>query len=74
MSKEIKLKPCPFCGGKAKLLKDEIGNTADMCGAEWWYVACSKLDCGIYAETADRPTPQEAAKLWNRRVGERWPE
>ena len=37
-----------------------------MCGAEWWYVACSNLDCGIYAKTADRPTPQEAAKLWVR--------
>lgn len=72
MSEE--LKPCPFCGGEAKLLKDELGNTADMYGAEWWYVACSNLDCGIYAKTADRPTPQEAAKLWNRRAGERWPE
>lgn len=45
---EIKLKPCPFCGGKAKL-------------------PCGNLDCGILAQTADRPTPQEAAKLWNAR-------
>ena len=66
MSEEIKLKPCPFCGGKAELLKDELGRTSD-----WWYAACSNLDCGIYAQTADRPTPQEAAKLWNRRAGER---
>lgn len=65
MSKEIKLKPCPFCGGEAKLLKDEFGSTAG-----WWYAACSNLDCGIYVVAAVRPTPQEAAKLWNRRAGE----
>ena len=65
MTDEIEIKPCPFCGGKAKLLKDEFGGTSD-----WWYAACGNLDCGIRAETADRPTPQEAAKLWNRRAGE----
>lgn len=59
---DIKLKPCPFCGGKAELRKNEFFRTND-----WWYVACSNLNCGIYAETADRPTPQEAAKLWNAR-------
>ena len=66
MSKEIKLKPCPFCGGEAKLLEDEFGRTSG-----WWYASCSNLGCGIIARTADRPTPQEAAKLWNRRAGER---
>ena len=65
MSKEIKLKPCPFCGGKAKLLKDEFGSTPD-----WWYAACRNLDCRVHAETTDRPTPQEAAEIWNRRAGE----
>lgn len=65
MSDEIKLKPCPFCGGKAKLRKNEFFRVAD-----WWYAACGNPDCGVYAETVDRPTPQEAAELWNRRAGE----
>ena len=63
---EIKLKPCPFCGGKAELMKNAFWPSTD-----WWYAACSNLDCGILVQTADRLTPQEAAKLWNRRAGER---
>lgn len=66
MSKEIKLKPCPFCGGKAELMKNDFWSSAD-----WWYVTCSNPHCGVHAETSDRPTPQEAAEIWNRRAGER---
>ena len=53
---EIKLKPCPFCGGKAEIIKTY---------STIW-VKC--LDC--HASTTCRPTEAEAAKIWNRRAGE----
>lgn len=68
MSEDIKLKPCPFCGGKAELVADVFDQK------RIWYVRCCGTGCAVFSETADRPTPQEAAKLWNRRAGERWPE
>jgi len=50
------LKKCPFCGGKAMLIR-----------AREWYgyysVGCSK--CGI--ETNLHDTPAEAIAAWNRR-------
>ena len=52
--KKIKLKPCPFCGGKAKIIKTY---------STIW-VKC--LDC--HASTTCRPTEAEAAKIWNRRI------
>lgn len=62
MSKEIKLKPCPFCGGKAKLRKNEFFRVAD-----WWYVACDNPHCGAYVETVVRPTQQDVVEIWNAR-------
>lgn len=60
---EIKLKPCPFCGGKASLL-------SEMCfGKQAWFVACGGIGCGVMPETIDADTPQEAAEIWNRRAG-----
>lgn len=49
-----KLKPCPFCGGKAK--KEEIGRS--------WGIECE--DC--QSSTRLCPTPEEAEEVWNRRV------
>ena len=49
-----KLKPCPFCGGKAK--KEEIGRD--------WHIRCK--DC--QSSTGRCPTPEEAEETWNRRV------
>lgn len=51
------LKPCPFCGGEAKM------NHGDKHGV--WWVACS--DCG--AETVGHQTEGEASYAWNRRTG-----
>lgn len=63
MSEEIKLKPCPFCCGEAELASDVYD------GNQVWFVRCRWAGCGVYVETEDRPTPQEAAELWNRRAG-----
>lgn len=55
---ETKLKPCPFCGGEAKII--------GAIGA----VFCARCtECG--AETQSELSEQQAAELWNRRAGER---
>jgi Lar family restriction alleviation protein len=56
------LKPCPFCGGKAKMHDEQV---AEDCVEAW--VIC--IDCGassgrVEGAYSDRPT---AAAAWNRR-------
>lgn len=53
---EVKLKPCPFCGGEA-------GITTDIYSK---YVASCK-ECGAVSKNAD--TIGGAAKAWNKRDG-----
>ena len=52
----IDLKPCPFCGGKAKVVKT------------YWtiYIKCQCCD----ARSNCKETEQKAAEAWNRRVGD----
>ena len=47
-----KLKPCPFCGGEAKLIDDD-----------WSYVICTK--CGIHPY--HRISLKDAIEEWNNR-------
>ena len=47
------LKPCPFCGGKARLDID----------LEWYYVYCTKCQAQVEGDWR-----AEAIKMWNRRV------
>lgn len=51
---EPKLKPCPYCGGKAE--EEEIGRD--------WDIQCK--DC--QSSTRLYSTPREAMEAWNRRV------
>ena len=52
-----KLKPCPFCGGKAII---------DGCDDTLWIVICKECNASIgYKETE-----QEAVEAWNTRKGE----
>ena len=65
----MKLKPCPFCGGKATAYKDKYGKicvSCDICGA---FIGID-LENGValvdgWAATYE--TIEEAAKDWNRR-------
>lgn len=61
---EIKLKPCPFCGGKAEFAIGEEYREEQGGGGEW--IECSS--CG--AETAYFGTPERAAEAWNKRAGQ----
>ena len=57
------LKPCPFCGGEAKLYKNKH-STLDGRTIDTYKVLCSS--CEI--ETFVFNTPKSAAKRWNRRA------
>ena len=61
---EIKLKPCPFCGGEAEFVLGEEYREEHKQSKDW--IQCSS--CGI--ETPYFDTPEKAAEAWNRREGE----
>lgn len=52
---EVKLKPCPFCGGEAEII-DVYGEYGVMC-----------KECNAGTESAG--TMDDAAKIWNERYG-----
>lgn len=56
---EIKLKPCPFCGGTAGAIGDGAFDE-DNC----FWVRC--WECG--AETSAYESVEEAKEAWNRRA------
>ena len=65
---ETKLKPCPFCGGAAKIstkVFDCIADTAivycEICGAQTEEVTASVHYCA----------EEKAAEIWNRRTDDR---
>lgn len=57
MTEEIKLKPCPFCGGNAEIIDDAMGTISRCrcCGAE--------NGNGVYGESGHKL----AVKDWNSR-------
>lgn len=60
----IELRPCPFCGSVAVILKTFVVGEN-----EWFYATC----CACKAEINNpMPTAEEAAKRWNRREATQW--
>lgn len=57
------LKPCPFCGGKARVLVEE--NYYDRPGEYYHNIYC--IGCGAQMFVASR---SEAVSKWNRRQNE----
>lgn len=53
----IKIKPCPFCGGEAKLKK--------YCGG-YWFVECQNC----YVTKNGSANDEETIKKWNNRIGD----
>lgn len=59
---DIKLKPCPFCGGKAEIYGDKglSLETGEVC---WrYYIVCTGCTALVSGETE-----AETAEYWNRR-------
>lgn len=55
-----KLKPCPFCGGKANVIYDDMG--------KWFYVACVNDECPIIAQGMWHTDMDKAIEEWNTRT------
>lgn len=62
-----KLKPCPFCGGEAEIVKDGI--------IKPYKARCNNADnkCCVMVVTAWFSTKQEAIEAWNQRAKEKEP-
>ena len=52
---EMKLKPCPFCGGRAGIFEFHLVPDPK--------VKCTKCEC----QTMECETREQAVELWNRR-------
>ena len=61
---EIKLKPCPFCGGEAEL--KAVGDYNSL-----YVYACKLCKKTPVLKYEARNTAKNAAKTWNRRV-DKW--
>ena len=55
-----KLKPCPFCGGEARLVNDTSGKSV-------WTVSCESQECYVSPEAANYDKAEWAIAAWNRR-------
>ena len=62
VEKGKKLKACPFCGGKAKVFKEN----ATVLFTARYSVACEKINCDVV--TLEKRTKKEAIKAWNKRT------
>ena len=59
-----KLKPCPFCGGNARISADTEA-TRDLQGRLWAFTAVCDRCCATSGLTF---SPDRAIKAWNRRA------
>lgn len=57
---DIKLKPCPFCGGEATVVHDK----------DWLRIACKNKGCEVAPSTGFHKTLKVAADVWNDRATE----
>ena len=59
------LKPCPFCGGEAKLYNQKV-----VGGYDYSYVQCKKchIQTACYDISTDYCSSEMATEDWNRRA------
>ena len=63
----IKLKPCPFCGGEAEIIRDKTfsAETGEALTTLMWFVWCTECSALVSGTTED-----DAISEWNRRVND----
>lgn len=59
------LKPCPFCGGKAELMKDRHEGIKQ---SVIYRVVCQNSHCFINPETPSSHRKEYCITAWNRRA------
>lgn len=62
--KSDKLKPCPFCGGKATLMT-KVGPAGNY--RPFYQVCCVNLCCEVLPETVMSQSEERVRMAWNRR-------
>ena len=62
----MKLKTCPYCGGKAEIFQHDTIGCPDF---GMYSVACESYDCFASDGGASYPTEHDATEAWNRRTG-----
>ena len=69
MASSPKLKPCPFCGGEAEMVRNDEPSRK----FSTWLVRCGNQDCPVRPKTGFFTSANFIAELWNRRNGEEAP-
>lgn len=54
------IKPCPFCGGEAKLQRF----------GRFYYISCENENCECLVESGYMNTEESAVESWNRRAND----
>lgn len=62
----LELKPCPFCGGEARLYKTETESLIDNKMLDAYYVMCDSVFCGCLTQYHE--SAEDAENAWNSRV------
>ena len=72
--KKIKLKPCPFCNGEAKLIIDTESSVKIGVREERRYAMITCLNCGVRTprilEDVEYCAVDKVREIWETRVGE----
>lgn len=59
---EVKLKPCPFCGGEAVLKRDRMGKYCAKC------TNCGCMTTFQFGFGDEAVSKKKATDIWNRRA------
>ena len=64
-----KLKPCPFCGGKARLVKVEDWHDCARVPSIYYGIGCDTADCRCERDGDEYflGSEKEATEQWNKR-------
>ena len=64
-AKRVVLKPCPFCGGKAKIVTN-----GEIPKSKYYFVdvLCEDMNCRGCSSCLEYKTKRQAISAWNRRA------